>query len=70
MKYLLFLAVVLTDFVSAVVELEMYFGLLESVFSAENVSGARLFGAGAGAAADAGTARDDRRGMSSSTLIQ
>lgn len=60
-KYLLFLVVDLTGLEGAVVGL--YFDLLASVFLAESPSDARLFGAGAGAGADAGTARDDRRGM-------
>lgn len=66
LKYLLLLAVVLTGLEVAAGEGGACLGFLASVLvvdAAESPSDARLFGAGAGAAADAGTARDDRRGM-------
>ena len=58
---MLFFAVDLVAFLAVVLSYFCFFGpVLEA---SDILSDARLFGADTGAAADAGTARDDRRGM-------
>lgn len=58
----------MVDFTGFLAAVSSDFCLLGSFLgSADNLSDARLFGAGSGAGADAGAARDDRRGMAKET---